>query len=114
MKNKTILTLLICSGLGLSLAVPAMADSVPTATTAQQKIEAMKAKKEAAIDKHAANQKAKLDEKVAKKEARVEQRAANKQATVQAHKDANAAKKEILQKNRDMIKSSKTNATSAQ
>lgn len=112
MTHKRILTLLVCTGLGLSLAAPAMADSVPTtAATAHEKLEAMKAKKEAAIDQHAADKKAKLEEHVAKKEARIEQHKANKEATIQAHKDARAAKKEILQKNRDAIKASKGKTT---
>jgi hypothetical protein len=111
MTHKRILTLLVCTGLGLSLAVPAMADSVPTTATAQQKIEEMKAKREAAIDKHAADKKAKLEDHIAKKEAKIEQHKANKEATVQAHKDATAAKKEILEKNREAIKASKGKTT---
>lgn len=118
MKNKNILTLLVCTGLGLSLAAPiAKADSTPAAN-AQQRIEAKKAEREAAIKQHAAERKAKVEESMAKKEARIdereanktariEQRADNKEATIQAHKDANAAKKEILQKNRDAIKATR-------
>lgn len=114
MTHKNILTLLVCAGLGLTMAAPiAKADSVPG-----QKIEAAKAKREASIQQHATDRKAKIEEHAAKKEEkvdemaakkteRVEQRAANKAATVQAHKDANAAKKDILQKNRDAIKATR-------
>lgn len=119
MKNTNILTLLVCASLGLSMAAPiAKADSVP----ASSKIEAAKAKREAAIQQHGADRKAKIeenatkkeakvDERVAKKTEKVEQRADNKEATVQAHKDATAAKKEILQKNRDAIKATRTRTT---
>lgn len=119
MKNTHVLTLLVCAGLGLSMAAPAAkADS----TTASSKIEAAKAKREAAIQQHATDKKAKIEENATKKEAKVdemttkkteklEQRAANKEATVQAHKDAVAAKQEILKKNRDAIKATKTTAT---
>lgn len=113
MKSKNILTLLICAGLGLSLAAPlAMADNAPaTSTPAQQKIEAMKAKKEEALQRHTANKEARIEKFEANRTAKIEQRAANKEATIQAHKDANAARKAILDKNREAIKNSKTPVT---
>jgi hypothetical protein len=121
MKTTNILTLLVCAGLGLSMVAPiAKADSVPA--TATSKIEATKAAREAALEKRTAERKAKLEENTTKKEAKIdqyeakktakiEQKAANKEATVQAHKDATAAKQEILKNNREAIKASKTKTT---